>query len=63
MKDDPVLERIWETRRRIAERYDYDPKKMGEHYRELQKRYQSRLGKTEPAMVKEQTPPYKASNE
>jgi len=43
MKHDPTLERIWETRRQIAKRFDYDPKKLGEYYMELQKRHQDRL--------------------
>lgn len=36
-KRDEPLEEIWAIRRRLAEKFDYDPKKAGEYYRQRQK--------------------------
>ena len=36
-KRDETLEEIWAIRRRLAEKFDYDPKKAGEYYRRRQK--------------------------
>ena len=33
MEDDPTIERIRRVRRKIAEEYDFDTKKLIEHYR------------------------------
>ena len=36
-KRDATLEEIWAIRRRMAKRFNYDPKKTGEYYRRRQK--------------------------
>lgn len=41
--NDPVVEEVREIRRRISEQFDHDPKRLVEHYIELQKRYADRL--------------------
>lgn len=48
MKDDALITRIRETRHGISERYGHDPRKIIEHYRELQKKYEGRLVIDEP---------------
>jgi hypothetical protein len=40
---DPVIEEIRATRSRISAQFDHDPKKLVEHYIELQKRHAHRL--------------------
>ncbi|MCP9495509.1 MAG: hypothetical protein MSG64_13770 [Pyrinomonadaceae bacterium MAG19_C2-C3] len=42
-KDDPTLERIRETRRRISAEHDHDPQRVVKHYIELQRKYQHRV--------------------
>ena len=44
-KHDDGLEWLRAIRRRLAKRFDHDPKKAGEFYRALQKRHASRLYK------------------
>lgn len=36
---DDVIEEIWEIRRQIWARFDNDPKRLLEYYRELEKQY------------------------
>jgi hypothetical protein len=43
MKDDPVIDRIRQVRRRISEKYDHDPNKLVMHYIELEKRHPERF--------------------
>ena len=40
---DESIERVREARRKISEQYGHDPKRIVEHYIELQKQYQDRL--------------------
>ena len=50
MKNDRAtgaLEYVREARRKISEQFDHDPKKLIEHYIELQKKYKKRLLGTE----------------
>lgn len=42
-----TLEEIWEIRRKIAKRFDYDPKKLGDYYRRKQKEAGVKLYKRE----------------
>ena len=35
-KPDPVLQRIWDVREALARRFNYDPYKLGDYYRERQ---------------------------
>ena len=44
-KHDDGLEWLRDIRRRLAKRFDHDPKKVGEYYRSLQERHASRLYK------------------
>ncbi|MDQ6630224.1 MAG: type II toxin-antitoxin system VapC family toxin [Verrucomicrobiota bacterium] len=44
-KHDDGLEWLRDIRRELAKKFDYDPKKAAAHYREIQKRYASRLYK------------------
>jgi hypothetical protein len=43
MIDDPVLEEIWEARRKISARCDNDPYKLVAYYIELEKQNPHRL--------------------
>ena len=43
MKDDPAIERVRDTRRRISASCDNDPQKIVSYYIELQKKYQARV--------------------
>ena len=43
MIPDPTLVHIRETRHRISEEFDHDPKRLIEHYIELQERHRDRL--------------------
>ncbi len=43
MKDDPTIEAVRDARHRISELVGHDPRKLIEHYRQLQKRHQDRL--------------------
>jgi hypothetical protein len=40
---DPVIDEIRAVRSRISAQFDHDPKKLVEHYMELQKRHADRL--------------------
>ena len=40
---DPVIDEIRAIRRQISARFDHDPYKLVEYYRELQKRHADRL--------------------
>jgi hypothetical protein len=42
-KGDPGIAWIREIRHKISAEFDHDPKKLGEHYRELEKKYADRL--------------------
>jgi hypothetical protein len=44
-KRDETLEEIWAIRRQIAKEFNYDPKKLGAHYRERQKKAGAKLYK------------------
>lgn len=48
MKRDVAIDEIRQVRHRISEKYGHDTKALLEHYRELQKRFESRIVK-EPA--------------
>lgn len=43
MQDDPALDRIREIRHQISQQFDHDPKKLVEHYIQLQERHKDRL--------------------
>ena len=43
MKGDPTIQAVRDARHRISESVDDDPRKLVEHYRQLQKRHQDRL--------------------
>jgi hypothetical protein len=65
-KRDETLEEIWAIRRRLAEKFDYDPKKAGEYYRRRQKAAGVKIYQREEefapaadALVLRETPPGK----
>ncbi len=43
MKDDPTIQAIRDARHRISESVGHDPRKLIEHYRQLQERHRERL--------------------
>jgi hypothetical protein len=43
VKDDPTIKAVRDARHRISESVDHDPRKLVEHYRQLQKRHKDRL--------------------
>ena len=43
MKDDPTIQAVRNARQRISERVGHDPRKLVEHYRQLQERHRERL--------------------
>ena len=43
MKDDPTIQAVRESRRRISEMVAHDPRKLVERYRQLQERHRERL--------------------
>ena len=43
MKDDPTITAVRDARHLISKSVDHDPRKLGEHYRQLQKRHIERL--------------------
>lgn len=43
MQVDPAIARIREVRHRISKQFDHDPKRLVEHYIQLQERHQDRL--------------------
>jgi hypothetical protein len=45
--DDPTIAEIRETRHQISEEFGHDPGMLVEYYIELQKKYESRLLKSE----------------
>ncbi len=52
MKDDPTLQAVRNARIRISEMVGHDPRKLIEHYRQLQERHRDRIvspPKQEPA--------------
>lgn len=42
-RPDPLIDEVREVRRRISERFGNDPRRLVEHYIELQKKYEGRL--------------------
>ncbi len=43
MKDDPTIQAVRDARHRISEAVGHDPRKLVEHYRQLQERHRERL--------------------
>lgn len=43
MKDDPTIAAVREARHRISQSVDHDPRKLIEHYKQLQERHRKRL--------------------
>jgi hypothetical protein len=43
MKDDPAIKAVRDARHRISEMVGHDPRKLVEHYRQLQERHRDRL--------------------
>jgi len=43
MHEDPAVARVREVRQRISRQFDNDPKKLVEHYMQLQERHKDRL--------------------
>ena len=43
MKKDPLIDEIRAVRHRISERFGHDTKALMDHYRELEKKYSSRM--------------------
>lgn len=43
MKDDPIIQAVRDARHRISEKVGHDPRKLVEHYRQLQERHRERL--------------------
>ena len=43
MKDDPTIQAVRDARRRISKTVGHDPRKLVEHYRQLQERHRDRL--------------------
>ncbi len=41
--DSPIVEEVRERRRQLSERFDNDLRKYGEHLREVQEKFQSRV--------------------
>ena len=55
---DPTLQRIWKTREALARKFDYDPYKLGDYYRERQKAdKRAKIWKPKPV---DDTPPAKS---
>jgi hypothetical protein len=42
-KDDPTIKAVRDARHRISASVGHDPRKLVEHYRQLQKRHRERL--------------------
>ena len=42
-KDDPTIQAVRDARRRISAMVGHDPRKLIEHYRQLQNRHRERL--------------------
>ncbi len=47
MKDDPVIERIRDVRRKISEAHGHDTERLIRHYQEMQKKVKQRIFKKE----------------
>ena len=45
---DPTTARVREVRHRISERFGHDPRRLAQHYMELQKRHADRLVRAAP---------------
>jgi hypothetical protein len=45
VEDDPTIKRIRDVRHKISAQFGHDPKKLVDHYIELQKQYEDRLEK------------------
>ena len=43
MKDYPTIKAVRDARHRISQSVDHDPRKLVEHYRQLQERHRERL--------------------
>jgi hypothetical protein len=43
MKDDPTIQAVRDARHRISESVGHDPRKLVEHYRQLQERHRERF--------------------
>jgi hypothetical protein len=43
MKDDPTIKAVRDARHRISAEFGHDPRKLVEHYRQLQKRHRDRF--------------------
>lgn len=43
IKDNPLIERIRKVRHQISKEYNHDPKRLVEHYIELEKRHKERF--------------------
>ncbi len=43
MKPDPIIDEIREVRHEISASVDHDPRKLVEHYRQLQEKHRDRL--------------------
>jgi hypothetical protein len=43
MQDDPAIAAVREVRHRISQQYGHDPKKLIEHYIQLQEQHKDRL--------------------
>ena len=42
-KDDPTIQAVRDARRRISASVSHDPRKLVEHYRQLQERHRDRI--------------------
>jgi hypothetical protein len=42
-KEDPGIQWVRDVRHKISEEFDHDPRKLIEHYIEMQKQYEDRL--------------------
>ena len=43
-EEDPGIAWIREVRHKVSADFDHDPKKLGDHLRELEKKYADRIG-------------------
>jgi len=43
LMEDPVVKAVREARKKIERKYDFDPHKMGDYARRLEKKYKNRL--------------------
>jgi len=54
LRDDPVIQWLREARHRISEQFGHDPRRLVEHYIQLQERHKDRFFKDEAAPVMEE---------